>query len=286
MKNKYEVAKIIIIVFLCVATGASIGYGICHHVFGMFGGKGSLSGPLSQPTTDTIQVSHEYQGIKVDLDMAQLTIVKGDTPGINYNLPAELVPDVNVEDGILHIENKKNQSFNLKSFIDNYNLEIVVPKDAQLETIEVNVDLGDIRINEIDCRKLTVNADCGNIIVKDINTDIIAVNADLGNVQAEKVSFGETNISVDAGNIQVNGCKAQTIEAGANMGNVEFRDMVFTSGKFNADMGDIVVCGDYDAIDAKCSLGAVNLETVKPESEVNIHASVDLGKVTVNGHDW
>lgn len=189
----------------------------------------------------------ELQGIVIDADAADLTIQYGDTLNVDYNYPEKNIPKVSFEGGTLEI--KERMTKNISSlFGKKYKLIVTIPKNANLDDINIDVDMGDIKLNKIGCEDLTINADMGNVVLKDMTVDRGIFDLNMGNLEISSSSF-------------------ESIEASADMGNIEVAGHV-ESMKADCDMGNITVSTDGEVDLNKFSL------------------SCDLGNVEVNGSKW
>lgn len=228
MKKKY-MAIIWSITILCIIIGIVI------HVGGFLGRLGSrvFDGKLfsfggSEQTTE-ISSTEQYSGIKElepDCDLANVTITGGDSLDISYTGSKDLQPIIKNNGSKLQISQPKNNKTRLNSLKNTENtINITVPTDGSLTSIDAEIDLGNLEITDIVCDALDVN--------------------------------------MNLGNAQINGSRAGRIDAENDMGNIEVHDTEFDSIRMDCDMGNITLDGIGDIsvydISTDCSLGSVSV---------------------------
>ncbi|MCR5083260.1 MAG: DUF4097 domain-containing protein [Parasporobacterium sp.] len=188
--------------------------------------------------------TNELTGIVIDADAADLTIQYGDSFNVAYNYPEKNLPNISFEDGKLEIKETMKKSFT-SLWAKKYLLIVTLPKDANIEDIDIEVDMGDIKLNKIGCEDLTINANMGNVVLKDLNVESGSFDLDMGNLEISSSSFDRIEAVADMGNIEVSG-NIESMSAECDMGNIEVK----TNGnvdlnKFNlhCDLGNVEVNG-------------------------------------------
>jgi hypothetical protein len=174
------------------------------------------------------------------MNAADINIAYGNSFSVDATFPEKYAPDVELRNGKLTVSQK--QSIKNMNGFDGFQLDIVIPKDADLKSIKLDIAAGDIDINDIKLEKLELDANAGDI--------------DINNIISEKI-----NIDANAGDINVMDCTADKIDLNVNAGDV---DVTGNYGKIdcNCDMGDIDIKApntDRNDIDVDCALGSVNI---------------------------
>jgi len=260
METKEPKWKTPLLIVLSCITGLAIIYGIFFNCIGGFSFTNSKN-----IVTGSIDLDGKVESIEIDLDIGDISIEYGDKASIDYECPEKLIPKANIENGVLEIKSPKNVNLRFKEAKNTeYKYVIIIPKGTELKNIEMDMD-------------------CGNIEFNDIKAGFIEINADLGNVELGNIECSSFEVVADLGNIEIKDSTLGNTKAKADLGSVEFKNVAFDKGEFVADMGSIFVSGDYADITAKCSMGAVNVETDRPESEVKFDLKADMGSVTING---
>ncbi|WP_024865365.1 DUF4097 family beta strand repeat-containing protein [Butyrivibrio sp. FCS014] len=205
-----------------------------------------------------ISFSESYENVdKLDINMAfgDVTIIEGSDLNVNFEGHSDLTPEVKVEDGKLYIKQTKKvkvKGIDLSKYKSQ--LTVTVPSSDKFERVEADLDMGNLKISGLICKKLEVDMSMGDLDIADTAAD--------------------------------------TIEADNDMGACKIRECKFDKLKANCDMGDIQVNveGDVDdyAITAKCDLGRVNIDgddkgdkySVKGDKEITLN--VAMGNIDVN----
>lgn len=289
-ENKIALIKTIVITILTIAIICAAIYGFSSR-FSSLRIRPSKSGiNFGNSVEGSLTFSGELKDILAEVAVADMEIKYNDSEAvggnitINYKIPEKLVPTASLKDGKLSITSNSSSVFNLSDLSSrNYRIEIIIPK-ASVNSLTVSLNCGNININDLTCKTVSLEADCGNINLKNIVSEKLDIDADLGNVNVQSSSTGTTTIDADCGNIEFGSIVMEKVECDADLGNIEFTSCEFKNGSFNADMGKITVSGFFDYINAECSVGDIKVETTRPESEVIMDLDVDLGNVYVNGN--
>ena len=189
----------------------------------------------------------EVKELSIDIDLGEVSIQKGTEFKVDYNYPEKYAPKIEMEDGTLEIT-QKAKKFTPGSMNNKYYLNVTVPSNAELKNAEIELNLGELRIDGLTSNRITAEGDCGSL--------------------------------------KINGCNAENADFQADLGEIEISGCNFNSLKTEADMGDINVQGDFNSVYAVCDMGDIDINTVKNENEVDISAKCSLGDVKVNGKSW
>ena len=187
----------------------------------------------------------EFTALKLDLDVADITIEPGDAFRVAYGLGNE--PQIETAgDGTLtireHAKDRWWEGIHFTSASQPY-VTITVPEGTVLTGIGVTVDVGDV--------KISMHAD-----------------ADVGDLTLQAVTVqGAMDFSADVGNVD---CR-ETAVAGAV--------------KIEIDTGDIAFDGSAAGIDAETDVGNVKLTLPGPAESWAAELQTDVGSVTVDGLD-
>ena len=238
MENKRWTKKYLLLIWLVtliVVIAAISGhfYNI-RHFFNWGGGSSNVD-------VKNYDFSNEkLTDISIDMNAADINIDYGNTFSVDASFPEKYAPDVELRNGKLTVSQK--QSIKNMNGFDGFQLDIVIPKDADLKTIKLDIAAGDIDINDIKFEKLELDANAGDI--------------DINNITSEKI-----NIDANAGDINVMDCTVDKIDLNVNAGDV---DVTGNYGKIdcNCDMGDVDIKApntDRNDIDVDCALGSVNI---------------------------
>lgn len=250
-------------IYLIVLTIVTI---VCI-VIGIFNWTSGFSGWFWSEDDDahtdamTIVDTEAFDSMDLDIDVGDLEIVAGDSYQIQYYYPKKSEPDIKVENGRLVVTQK--QKFK-RHLYDNYKMIITVPKDPEMKSLDLDMDMGSAELTDVYAKNLTVEADMGSIEIANSEFGVIDIAADMGSVTLDNVIFSQGSCEADMGSIEMTGAS--------------FERVVCT-----ADMGSIDIDGSFEDIEADCSMGSVTITTTEDLDKISFDLSADMGDVTVNG---
>ena len=179
--------------------------------------------------------------IKIDASALEVTFKTGEGKGlvnVDYSGPRKLKPEVSFENGKLTIDqNVTNIRFN--NFGTGPKLEIVLGKDVDLESLEMKINAGNIKMNEISADYIFGDIDAGNIEIRDCNFRKVEFEINAGNYNIKDSTINTLNIETNAGNIDIKDTALTDVEINVNFGSVNIKDF-----------------GDIDAYDYDCEVDA------------------------------
>lgn len=187
--------------------------------------------------------------IEADGNSMDFTLKKGDSWSAEYESVESLKPQIDVteENGVAKLKisqpDVKGRPVNGRNL--NCSLTITMPENVSVTDFSMDMDLGDVDINDIKADVLDMTLDLGDLDIKNCNVATLTANLDLGDVTVENTDLKKTDVESSLGDVNITDC--------------EFDDMTVT-----ADMGDI------------------DIKSAKSLEEYMIDADVDMGKVRVN----
>ena len=193
----------------------------------------------------------EFTALKLDLDVADVTIEPGDAFRVAYGLGNE--PQIETAgDGTLtireHAKDRWWEGIHFTSASQPY-VTITVPEGTVLNGIGVTVDVGDVKISKLEVGALHADADVGDLTLQAVTVQ------------------GAMDFSADVGSVD---CR-ETAVTGAV--------------KIEIDTGDIAFDGSAAGIDAETDVGNVKLLLPGPAESWAAELQTDVGSVTVDGLD-
>lgn len=196
--------------------------------------------------------------LDVDLRIADFSVSCGDAFCVKYTLPEKLIPEASLSGDTLSINGQNgNNSIDLgidsiddlkklgNNGSDSFRIELVLPKNTELNNISINIDMGEVCLSEISCTEFSAFVDMGNITL-------------------DKTSCVNLHAETDMGSIEIENASCEAVKA-------------------VVDMGSADVSGDFAKISAKCSMGGITINTSRPEEDVEINLDVDMGEAVING---
>ena len=193
-----------------------------------------------------------------------------------YSGPEKLMPDVNFENGKLTVsQNISGLNYNSYNFKNNPKLTIVLGSDVKLESLEMKIDAGDIKMNGLTADYYYAEIDAGNFDIDHCTIRKAEFEVDAGNFNIKNSSFEILNIEVDAGNIDIDDVTFTDIDINVSFGNVDL------SGIENLD--DYEIDCDIDAGIAQVgghSKGVAYSSDGNGAGSIDVH--VDAGNIDIN----
>lgn len=228
-----------------------------------------------------------FQSIKLDADVADFTIVEADGYSAAYKYPEKYTINGKVENGVLNIKVKGNDAFYLN--FDNAGirpadtkLTVYVPEGTKLDSIDLEINAGNITISDRIIDSVKVDCDAANLELSEITSDKVNVKADAGNVEISDSVFGDTQIDTSAGRVSLKDTSLGDLTVKTNMGDVNLDKVIFKKGSVNSNLGEVDVNGDFEELKVDNNMGAINVDNEKI-ADAKVELSIDLGEIVVNG---
>ncbi len=111
-------------------------------------------------------------------------------------------PEVSCENGVLRINAKENDHTGLSlnfSARDWTPAILICCPEKKLESVNINVDTGDLMFGGISCKECTIETDTGDIVMKDIKSQGQTIKSDTGDVSITGTLEGTSQIELDTG---------------------------------------------------------------------------------------
>ncbi|MCR4730481.1 MAG: DUF4097 domain-containing protein [Saccharofermentans sp.] len=169
----------------------------------------------------------EVKSIKLDLNACEVNFeVKEGSGlmGVEYSGDKKLKPEITFENGKLVATQKIQKSFTFRSY-NSPKLTITIGTDVNLDSLEMNINAGDINMKNVKGDYLFGDFNAGNIIIKDCTFRKADIDADAGNIQIDDSDFKELKIGTNAGNVQIHDTALVDVEVESNFGNVEIKGL-------------------------------------------------------------
>ena len=215
------VAVVVIAVVLC---GVGIVKQIVSGVFTFTDNSESVATTYEIGEGD--DMSDTIKSMKFELSACEVNIHTAEGTGlisVEYTGSDKLKPVITCENGKF-VATQKGSGFSFG--IHNTTgpkLDIVVGKDVKLDSIEMDIDAGNIKINGVKADYFYGDIDAGNIEIKNCDLRKVEFDVDAGNFDIDDSSIKIMNLSTDAGNIETDGTTFEDVEIEVNFGNVELR---------------------------------------------------------------
>ena len=251
----------IYITIISIITVIAVLFGCFIHIFnrGYFSWHNSGNTVFSNAVSDSVELSGDVDSIEVDINFGGITIAYGDDVHVEYALPENYVPQIELKNGTLSVKQKNSVRVGGNGWSD-YSILIVIPEDTELDKLDVNLDAGNIEIADIPCKDFTVKCDAGNIELDKIESESMSVNVNAGNIELADCSADKVTVKADAGNIELDRCTIDKFYADADAGNIDADNCTINSGEVKTDIGNISLNGDIGDVKTHTSIGLTNLD--------------------------
>lgn len=235
--------KKIIMLILVIVTIAVVYYGIKTHLY--------TEGEI---INDDFEVKGDINNLDIEAAMMDVRIEEGDEIKVQYKGDERLRPTWKYDEtsGTLTIKQPKN--IKMGNFNKESRLTIELPKEHQMDSFKVTLDMGNLKIEELLAKEITINDNMGNVEVEKTSSDQVTVEANMGNVVIRKCASTDVEVKAAMGDVEIkleDEIKDYTIDAKASLGNL-------TIGNKN-HTGSYSQAGTKGNIKVDCSLGNVEI---------------------------
>ena len=159
-------------------------------------------------------MGEEIKSMKFELSACEVNIRTAEGSGlisVEYAGSDKLKPEITCENGkFVATQKGSGFSFGIHS-TTGPKLDIVVGTDVDLDTLEMDIDAGNIKLTGIKADYFYGDIDAGNIEIKKCDLRKVEFDVDAGNFDIDDSSIKIMNLSTDAGNIEVDGTTFEDI---------------------------------------------------------------------------
>lgn len=257
---------------------------------------------FSDKISNNILFEETYQElpnkVKVKVNSADILIKNSSDDNIHVKIYADKEKikkyDINTDNGLdINLQNKNCIGFCFN--ITRSKVIISLPSNYDKEII-LNNNYGDIEIDSFENLNVTANLDAGDIDIKRVN--IASIDNSYGDINIDIVN--EASIKERCGDVSVNKAKSISVENNYgdiniknvteyinlenNCGDIEIETAKITkNSNIKGDLGDITIDNISSVyIDAKTSLGDLNIRNNDHKSDIVLTIKNDCGDISVN----
>ncbi|MBE5925313.1 MAG: DUF4097 domain-containing protein [Lachnospiraceae bacterium] len=291
MKRTGYLIVLSLITIVCVVLGSIKHFGGIKlgMPFALFGGGEKIGtivvkGDDGSVSGNTISLD-EFNEMKIDLNVMDLTIETGDEACIHYECNKKnLVPSIDVEDGKLIIKQPKMKNiFNIGRV--KCKMTITVPKDKDMKDVVITTDTGDVKIADLTGESLSLDTDTGDIKLNKCDFASSKIDGDTGDMKYESCNLGDCEISNDTGDVSLINSdfagESGSLNIDNDTGDVRIegcRDLGLFVTDLSTDIGDIEVNGT----NCKKKYSQEAVSSSQSEKNPKIVISTDVGDIRVN----
>jgi len=235
MKKTVLIIVVIAVTFLCI-------------VFGIFRNSKRISSSREAALSykwksDSDRLVNQklgaFSSIIINTEVMDLVIEEGNDFSISCDCSSgDIRPVVSEKNGALEIyQNRKNKFlFGFKS--RHCHVVITIPSNTVLESIELDSNVGDVKLRRIKAKNIQLKLNVGEISVRNTDFDIIDAETNVGEISIdtlENIESYDLLLSSDVGEINASGKrigknfrdsgnKSKKISARTNVGEININD--------------------------------------------------------------
>jgi len=194
-----------------------------------------------------------FTSMDIECDFGKVELIEGNEYKVEITYPKRNEPTARVEKDTLVVKCKMDRKrwLNL-GFLRGWNqskasLKIYYPKDTEFDSVKVQNDLGDLKINSLRAKTLNVGLDLGSITLDQVEADLLIANLDAGDMKAKNLT-------------------TKGMDAELNLGSMNIQGAIY--GRTNATL----------------DLGDCTITTSVPKNQYTIMTSIDLGSCQIDGN--
>ncbi|RFB12063.1 hypothetical protein DZB84_19920 [Bacillus sp. HNG] len=184
------------------------------------------------------------------------------------------------------MEKKNKFQFMMFNFT-RVSLNVEVP-EKMYDLIQMNASSGDIAVEEIDAKEMTIETQSGDIeIMNSMIKGSLNLEASSGDVRVKDTTGNVIDIQTSSGDITATNNKAKEIELLTSSGDIESNNQTSKKMNINTSSGDIII--DAEEITGDISMEAssgdidVSLVQIPDALEVDFKSSSGDGNATMEG---
>lgn len=188
-----------------------------------------------------------FECVKLDTSVCEVNVTIGDDYNIEYDLAGILsngyAPQIEMSDKTLCVTQKKSSKSSLSKSLASCSVTITVPRDANLKSIEMTTDVGDLNVDDILCKELTIYSHVGDIQVNNVEGELMKVSADVGDIDITKCKNDTISVNSSVGDVVIKDTVSSVVSVDSNIGDVTTDNVLDASGNkpqmdINVDIGD------------------------------------------------
>lgn len=231
--------------------------------------------------TKTVEISEDFSGISVDLDITDLIILPSENEScrVAFRESDKRTHEAFVKDGTLYVRQQKEIHFTLFNFGKGPSATLYLPK-SEYNSLLVENDTGDISADKaFTFKKIKIETDTGDMEMHANATDSIAISTDTGDVVIDNVHSAALSVSTETGDIRIKNCNVQgTVSVKADTGDLALQALRASKLMIETDTGDIELddCIMTDSIQIESDTGDVELYRV---DAATIKIDTDTGDI-------
>ena len=185
--------------------------------------------PVRAEVTDEndVGLSDDFSSIHIDVNAGAVEISSGDI----FSFSGANTTNVEcwTQDGILHLT-----SFDASNYLNPPQIHITLPYDFWHETVEIDVDQGDVSISDLSAGSIRIACMAGDISVRGGQLWTASINDYSGNVTLDGLIFDNMDIDCTQGNVDI---MLPGVPEEYNMELISANGLIAVGDKFSSQSG-------------------------------------------------
>ena len=213
--------KTVLLIALGIITIFCICYGTYKHLggFGRMFKDGGINITFDDDEVDNNEVHggknsydeklESFSSIKIDAAVMGITIEQGDDFRIESSFNRESMrPKFSVNGNKLVVSQGARKQHGINMGSQNCRLVITIPSGTSLSSIDIDSNVGDVRLRELEAEEIDIDLNVGEIDVRNVVFNELRSNNNVGEISINPVSsLDEYDISAttDVGEVRIDG---------------------------------------------------------------------------------
>lgn len=213
--------KTVLLIALGIITIFCICYGTYKHLggFGRMFKDGGINISFDDEEVDNNEVHggknsydeklESFSSIKIDAAVMGITIEQGDDFRIESSFNRESMrPKFSVNGNKLVVSQGARKQHGINMGSQNCRLVITIPSGTSLSSIDIDSNVGDVRLRELEAEEIDIDLNVGEIDVRNVVFNVLRSNNNVGEISINPVSnLDEYDISAstDVGEVRIDG---------------------------------------------------------------------------------
>ena len=256
----------------------------------------------------------DLQNIEINLAYADLSIIPSDGYYLEYRLTGSRpAPAWGVSDNTLSFQEGEASGnpfhfsfFSLDSFQSTdeepYYVNLYVPREALLDTLQISSDYGDASLEELSCQTASVSLDYGDLSISSLHcADSVSVlcsygdmdlgtletgtcdfRAEYGNLSCDAITGTDGILSLDSGNFRADRLSFDQLTLENSYGNIQIQEGSIGQGEISLASGDLTATlSDTENLSVKNEYGDVSLQLEAPLSSYSCDLVTEYGEISL-----
>lgn len=222
-----------------------------------------------------------FESVEIDSWTVDVEFIPSDDYYIEYSVITQEVNPLKIEDGKLTFNdgNSKYVFISLRDLLSLGNaievgyIKIYYPFDIKFSTVNIDMDMGELRVRDITADKVNIILNMGSIEINNCNIDNAGIKLDMGDGEITTSEFESVNAVFNIG--------------GFVMEDSSLNDLVLDIGNGDAKINSVVASNSLIA-DIEMGSTYLSLNSINDVTDRNIYGymlETKMGGINVNSKD-